>query len=166
MREGKWDWVKNHLYIFLPYLLGSIATAGLVCLKEKYNLDCFNIKSFDEVLGSIISFGSIVIGFYSAFYGIIVSMQRSKFMVLLRQSKYNKSLPNQLLFSLLSAFSSLIMSIMLQVLINYESIFILVLYYVWGFITIVFITYSLQTSILSIALIFGSEGEEKQTKDI
>lgn len=79
-----------------------------------------NLGGFENILESIVNFLSIVIGFYSAFYGIIISMYESRFMQKLLKSQYRDELPLLLLLSLISAFVCLILTIVMQSLIFYN----------------------------------------------
>lgn len=88
-------------------------------------------------------------------------MQKTKFMQALAESEYSDELPKLLLWSLVSAFMSLILTIFMQVLINYYSLIILVIYFGWCVLVGIFITYAFQTSLLSIAMLFGSEPIKK-----
>lgn len=144
------------LYKMLPLLVGTFVSALFGIIYWKCGLSFYNLKGFENVLESVVTFVSIVIGFYSAFYGMIIAMSKSAFMRELQQSKYKKDLPKILLYSLFSAFSTLIVTLIMQILINYDTLFNLIIYFIWLFLVGIFITYALQTSILSIAMIFGS----------
>lgn len=143
-------------YKILPILVGTVLSGAFIIIYWKYGLSFYNLKGFENVLESVVNFVSIVIGFYSAFYGMIIAMSKSAFMKELQQSKYRKDLPEILLYSLLSAFSTLVVTLVMQILINYDTSFALIIYFIWAFLVGIFITYALQTSILSIAMIFGS----------
>ena len=158
--------MKNFLFRYCPYMIGLGAFLFLMLMNLKYNLSFSNIKGLDSVFESIIGFLSIVIGFYSAFYGMIISMTKSKFMSELRKSKYKDDLPKLLFSSLMSSFGTLILTILMQILIHYENVYIVYIFYFWGFLLGVVITYALQTSLLSISMVFYSEPEEKKTKSI
>lgn len=153
--------MKNYIFKFLPLIMGLILVFAAIFLNCKYNLNYRTIKGFNSVLESMVNFLSIVIGFYSAFYGMIISMQKTKFMQALAESEYSDELPKLLLWSLVSAFMSLILTIFMQVLINYYSLIILVIYFGWCVLVGIFITYAFQTSLLSIAMLFGSEPIKK-----
>ncbi|APP10922.1 hypothetical protein [Lactiplantibacillus plantarum] len=143
-------------YKILPILVGTVLSGAFIIIYWKYGLSFYNLKGFENVLESVVNFVSIVIGFYSAFYGMIIAMSKSAFMKELQQSKYRKDLPEILLYSLLSAFSTLVVTLVMQILINYDTSFALIIYFIWFLLVGIFITYALQTSILSIAMIFGS----------
>lgn len=153
--------MKRILFKFLPLLTGLVIVVVAIFLKSKLKLDYQNIKGFRSVLESIVNFLSIVIGFYSAFYGMIISMQKTKFMRTLAESEYKNELPKLLTWSLISAFLCLIITISMQVLVNYKFTFIYYVYFFWCFIVGVFITYAFQTSLLSIVMIFESDPVKK-----
>lgn len=153
--------MKRILFKFLPLLTGLVIVVVAIFLKSKLKLDYQNIKGFRSVLESIVNFLSIVIGFYSAFYGMIISMQKTKFMRTLAESEYKNELPKLLTWSLISAFLCLIITISMQILVNYKFTFIYYVYFFWCFIVGVFITYAFQTSLLSIVMIFESDPVKK-----
>lgn len=157
--------IINFIYLSIAPLCGAFLVV-VALLLQLNGLTFFNIKGIKDVIGSVISVGSIVIGFYSAFYGILVSIQKSKFMELLSKSKYRKAMPKLLIMALITAFVSVFLSIVLQILINYANHFILGMffYYVWLLITAMFIVYAFQTSVLAIYLIF--DGDERIKKRI
>lgn len=153
--------MKRILFKFLPLLTGLVIVVVAIFFKSKLKLDYQNIKGFRSVLESIVNFLSIVIGFYSAFYGMIISMQKTKFMRTLAESEYKNELPKLLIWSLISAFLCLIITISMQILVNYKFTFIYYIYFFWCFIVGVFITYAFQTSLLSIVMIFESDPVKK-----
>ena len=153
--------MKRILFKFLPLLTGLVIVVVAIFFKSKLKLDYQNIKGFRSVLESIVNFLSIVIGFYSAFYGMIISMQKTKFMRTLAESEYKNELPKLLIWSLISAFLCLLITISMQILVNYKFTFIYYIYFFWCFIVGVFITYAFQTSLLSIVMIFESDPVKK-----
>lgn len=154
------------LYYISPYILGMLLLVIFAILKLFFKIDFLNLKGLKDVLNSVISFVSIVIGFYSAFYGMIISVHKSNFFVSLQKSKYKDVLPNQLYCSLIFAFLALILTIALQVLMNYAFWLSYVIYFAWAFVTGVFMTYAFLTSILSIAIIFYSDPLSKKIEDL
>lgn len=147
-------------------LIGACLVIFLLWINRQFHLNYYNIKGFENVLESIVNFLSIVIGFYSAFYGMIISMTKTRFLAELRQSKYKSVLPKILIKALSTSFLALIITILLQILINYKNDFIIYIYYTWGFFVGAFITYSFRTALLSIAMIFGSEPEQIEGVDV
>ncbi|MCX2455639.1 hypothetical protein [Lacticaseibacillus nasuensis] len=157
---------RRWIYMLLPFITAIIFLIGAVALKCIYGLDYENLLGFKDVLESLVGFVSIVIGFYSAFYGMIISMSRSTFFLNLKRSRFKKDLPRILLYSLLSAFMTLILTIALQIFVNYKNLLGEVIYFVWVFITGIFLTYALQTSILSIAIVFFGDSDKIEIKKI
>ena len=158
---------KSHkLYYMAPYILGVVLLIFFIILKLFFKIDYLNLKGLKDVLNSFISFVSIVIGFYSAFYGMIISVNKSNFFVSLQKSKYKDVLPNQLYYSLIFAFLALVLTITLQILMNYAFWLSYVIYFAWSFVIGVFMTYAFLTSILSIAIIFYSEPLKKEVKKL
>lgn len=158
--------MNRPLYKILPFLVGTVVLVILGIIYWKYGLSFYNLKGFENVLESIVNFISVVIGFYLVFYGMIIAMSKSAFMKELQQSKYRKDLPEILLYSLFSAFSTLIVTLIMQILINYDTLFTLIIYFIWAFLVGIFITYALQTSLLSIAMIFGSSPVAKRRSQL
>lgn len=155
---------RNLFYNTFSPILGILAVLMNIYI-QLHGYTFFNIKGLSSVIESVMNLGSIVIGFYSAFYGILVSIQKNKFMELLNKSKYKKVMPRLLTLALITAFLSVIISIILQVLINYSNHFILgtSFFYLWIFVSVVFIAYAFQTSMLAIYLIFDSDVRKKKT---
>lgn len=151
---------------YSPAGIGFCLALFLWWLNNNFCLNYGNIKGFENILESIVNFLSIVIGFYSAFYGMIISMTKTRFLEELKKSEYKEALPNLLIMALLTSFLALILTILLQILINYENNYILYLYYLWGFLVGSFITYSFRTALLSIAMIFGSDPDEMEETDV
>lgn len=149
--------MKNFVFKIAPLITGIAVLVLLIVVQESFNLSYKNLSGFENILESMVNFLSIVIGFYSAFYGMIISMTKTDFLKELSKSKYKSVLPKILIYSLLSSFATLITTILLQVVKNYPSNFAYLLYIFWGFLVGVFITYSIQTALLSIAMIFYSE---------
>ena len=106
--------MKNYLFRYCPYVVGLVVLFILMVLKLKFKLSFNNIEGLESVFESIIGFLSIVIGFYSAFYGMIISMTKSKFYDGTRNSKYKDELTKLLISSLMFSFITLIITILMQ----------------------------------------------------
>lgn len=154
------------LFKIFPPLAGLALLLLMVWFNLKYGITYSSLRGFSNVLSSIVNFSSIVIGFYLAFYGMIIFMYKSKFMKELLNSKYRNELPLLLVFSLISAFACLILTIIMQLLITYKLEITNLLYYVWFLLVGIFVTYAFQTAMLSIAMIFESDPQKKQKKNL
>lgn len=121
-----------------------------------------------EVLGSVINFSSIVIGFYTAMYGIIISFMQSDKHNIFKEINTKKNLADtfkfQLQISLVISFISLIVSIILQAkLVSNISLIGYILFYIWLFFTIMLFTVSGITMLFLIRLIFAKEQNERES---
>lgn len=154
--------MRNKIFKFAPLGVGVLLVGIMVFFNKKYGVNYKSLGGYENILESMVNFLSIVIGFYSAFYGMIISMYKSKFMQELLKSKYRNELPLLLVFSLISAFLCLILTIIMQSLITYKLEITNFIYYVWFLFVGIFITYAFQTSLLSIAMIFESNPKKKK----
>ena len=152
--------MRNKLFKIAPLIVGALLVIMMISLNKKYGVNYRNFGGYENILESMVNFLSIVIGFYSAFYGMI--MYKSKFMKELLKSKYRNELPLLLVFSLVSAFACLILTIIMQSLITYKLEITNLLYYVWFLLVGIFVTYAFQTSLLSVAMIFESNPQKKK----
>lgn len=158
--------MMGKLFKMFPPLVGLLLLFLMGLLNIKYGINYHSLKGFSKILDSTVNFLSIVIGFYSAFYGMIISMQKTKFLTELSKLKHKNDLPKLLINSLCSAFLCLILTIVLQSLIEYRLRITTVLFYTWFFLVGLFITYAFQTSMLSITMIFESDPQKKQKKNL
>ena len=154
--------MRNKLFKIAPLFVGVLLVAVMFFFNKKYGVNYRNLGGYENILESMVNFLSIVIGFYSAFYGMIISMYKSKFMQELLKSKYRNELPLLLVFSLISAFACLILTIVMQSLITYNLEITNIVYYGWFLLVGIFVTYAFQTSLLSIAMIFESNPQKKK----
>ncbi|ASV96574.1 hypothetical protein N2F29_07660 [Enterococcus faecium] len=148
---------KHHTFFWIfPFLTG--AAFVWVCWLTQFS---YTDEGFDNLLDSMINFTSIIIGFYSAFYGILITIKETSFMKNIRGSAIEKKLKYQLFISLLSAFTTLILSMLLQIFQYKETLFSFVIFYIWMFCSGLFMALSLQTIILSLEIVFESDPEKK-----
>lgn len=158
--------IKHLLYYLIPYIFGLLIFGVFAFLNIKYKIYYYNIKGFKDVLGSFVNFVSIVIGFYSAFYAIIVSVNKSSFFTILEKSEYKNVLPIELFLALISAFLTLSFTIILQMLINYKLWISYLIYFCWTFIIGVFMAYAFLISVLFISVIFYSTPVNEEPEDV
>ncbi|UQS81896.1 hypothetical protein MOO45_06805 [Bombilactobacillus folatiphilus] len=154
--------MKRSVYI-KPYFFGVIVDIVLLLLKYYLNFD-YTSNGMSSALDSIVGFLSIIIGFYTAFYGIIISEMKSSLMKKLMDSKDKDELPKLLKRCIGYSFFSLILTIIFQLLIYYKNRIVLLFYFLWAFILVVCITYAYIVAQLSIFLIFYGEKKPKKKK--
>lgn len=152
---------RNILY---PSLLAIILVLLWVFFVKKTTFG-----GLSSVLESIITFSSIIIGFYTAMYGVIITfIQSDKKNVFDRMSDYQleDTFKFQLYFSLLTSFFALILSIIMQSeLINLTSMAGNLFFYVWLFSTFMLFIVSGITMSFLIRLIFAKQVKPReQTK--
>lgn len=122
------------------------------------------IKGYDEVLNSIITFSSIIIGFYTAMYGVLLTLKEADIFKKFRELKIDKTFKIQLYESLVVSFLILIASIALQVLVNYEQLQLTQLFfYAWSFLLGYFVSGSFKTIQLLLKIMFNHEEKTKQS---
>ena len=149
---------EHHIFFWIfPFLTGAVFV--LICSLTQFS---YNDKGFDNLLDSMINFTSIIIGFYSAFYGILITIKDTSFMKNIRGSAIEKKLKYQLFISLLSAFTTLILSMMIQIFQYKETFASILIFYIWTFFSGLFMALSLQTIILSLEIVFESEPKKKR----
>ncbi|MGM0181513.1 hypothetical protein IGK74_000410 [Enterococcus sp. AZ150] len=134
--------IINMMY---PIFLSLVGWSILVYfLKFSYQT-----KGYSEVLESIINFSSIIIGFYTAMYGIMISLLDSDLFKIFRKNKVETYLKFQLYDSLIISFIVLILSIIMQVLVQQPKSNITNIFFnIW----ILLIGYFIGTSFRSISL--------------
>lgn len=147
-------------YIGLPLLAGVLLLFGCLHFKVK-----MNFEGMSDVLNSIITFTSIVIGFYTAMYGVLITLENSDFFKRLRSNKADSVFKGQLYLSLGTAFITLILSIYLQGVSKYpfnlRHFFFLLWIFLIGFL---FMT-SFQSISLLLRVVFNHTQIRNETSD-
>ena len=148
------------MYFIFPYFTGICAIFIFLKLGITYK-----IKGFPEVLSSMIGFASSIIGFYSAMYGIIVSLPNSKLLARWKKKDIFTSFKYQVLASLFWAIVIFLLSIFMQICINYSYWWIQWLFLVWIFLSAVLISITMQTIVIFLVLLFDTD-EQPSTKGL
>ncbi|EAD1138782.1 hypothetical protein AR000_08665 [Listeria monocytogenes] len=110
---------KTILLSIIVYLLGVVLMILTICNVIPY---CYKIKGFNKVLESVINFSAIIIGFYSAMYGVLLTLKNSDIFKKFKFYGAESTVKFQLYESLICSFFVLVSSIMMQVLENYINI--------------------------------------------
>lgn len=148
--------VTTFLSLLFPLVIGAI----FVILKLKFKLS-YNLLGFSSVLESVITFSSIIIGFYTAMYGVLLTLKDSDIMTAFRENKLTGILKFQLYDSLIASFLILILSILLQVLVKYPGEFASRTMCFWTFTVGYFMTTSFRAITLLLRIMFNSEDQSK-----
>lgn len=154
------------LFKLVPSLVGLTLLLLMVCINLIYGITYNSLRGFSNILASMATFSSITIGFFSAFYGLVITMQKTRFMAELANSEQRNDLPKLLVCALSSAFLCLILTMIMQSLIEYELPITTVLFYTWFFLVGLFATYVFQIAMLSISIIFEGDPQPKQKKTL
>lgn len=142
--------------IGLPLLAGVVLLGSCIHFKVKVNFE-----GMPDVLNSIITFTSIVIGFYTAMYGVLITLENSDFFKRLRSNKADSVFKWQLYLSLVTAFITLILSIYLQGVSEYPFKLRHFVFLLWIFL----VGFLFMTSFLSISLLLRVVFNHTQIKN-
>lgn len=110
---------------------------------------------------SIITFSSIIIGFYTAMYGVMITLKDSDVMKEFRSRELTGLLKFQLYDSLVASFFILILSILLQIGINYTNNITNIIFCLWIAVLGYFIATSFRSIALLLKIMFNSENQNK-----
>jgi hypothetical protein len=133
------------------------------------------VKGYSSVLESVITFSSIIIGFYTAMYGILISIMDSDIFKIFKNNGVEGIFKFQLYDSLITSFIVLFLSIAMQVLKNYPNIEIVfwvkinlttVFFYIWIFVLGYFIGTSFRSISLLLKLMFKHNVETKSNSNL
>lgn len=112
---------KNKFNMTYPLIIGCTLVIGSIYLETKHlNILFFELAGMNDVLNSSISVSSILIGFYAAMYSILLSKDRSKMMERILTEEKNL-FSYQLYSSLASTFIFMLLSMLMQIFINYPT---------------------------------------------
>ncbi|EGP5619860.1 hypothetical protein R5H55_000334 [Enterococcus faecium] len=149
--------VFSILFWVAPWVTGAVFLGLLWFLK----LDV-KVHGLDNLLNSMIAFTSMIIGFYSAFFGILIAIKETGAMKRIRGTKVEKNLKYLLYMAIFTAFITLMLSMVLQIVKHYPSPMSKFIFNMWFFMIGVFIIFSFQTVVLSLELIFNNNPIKKK----
>lgn len=128
----------------------------------------FQTEGYDSVLESIINFSSIIIGFYTAMYGIMIGLFDSDLFKIFRKNKVQNYFKYQLYDSLVVSFLILLLSIAMQVLMNITDIssirYVTLIFKMWTFILGYFVGTSFRSITLLLKIMFHHNKPNKMNK--
>lgn len=152
---------NSFLNIIYPWILGLL----LVILSFVLNLNS-DINGFENILESIIQFSGLVIGFYTAMYGLVI-VAGSKILKKFKDSQLDKVFKTNLIQSLSLSFLAYIISVVMQALrYNKDKIFSIANFdimwnelgfIIWIFIVGVFIGMSYRSIRLLLKMLFYND---------
>lgn len=137
-----------------------VTCGGLLYLSMNNRFFYLKLEDFKTMLNSSIDFLSIIIGFYSAFIGIVIAVKEDiSFMELDK-----RTVKNFIRGSICISFITLIMSFILQVFVCYKSLWWLV--YLWIIFFILSIACAFLTILLTLRSVFGNDDIPKKKEKI
>lgn len=144
-RNKKW-WENDVLNLIYPLIIASFCLFLKNTITIKHPID-----GFGDVLSSITSFSSIIIGFYTAMYGVLLTLSNSDFMKKMKRENLQGLLKFQLYDSLIASFLAFIISVIVQVTRHYGGQISIISFNLWVFI----VSYFVATSFRSISLLLN-----------
>ena len=159
--------IKNGL-VFIIHWVNILypAILGFVALSIKMNFPYpHKILGFNDVLTSIVSFSAIIIGFYTAMYGVLISISDSDFMKKARQYNLDGLFKYQLYDSLAASFITFLISVVVQVMMNYNNKATDICFDIWVFCTAYFLATSFRSISLLIGILFNHDQKKSGTSD-
>lgn len=153
--------VMEIIYNIYPLIFGIVSFLFFLYFSIDYT-----IIGFQDVLNSIITFSSIIIGFYTAMYGVLISLNNTDIFKKFRINKIDGTLKTQLYESLIVSFLILIVSIALQVLMNYQKLITELTFFLWSFLLGHFLSTSFRAISLLLRIMFNHDEKVREsTKD-
>lgn len=152
--------IQRALYVMertYPYVVALVSV--ILCKNFKFNM--MISKEYTELLNGLVTLDSIIIGFLGAVMPVILSMKNeSKFVKYVfekdKKNLFCKYLKVTILLGILNVVSCLVMHVKDAIPDNYWIKF----YYVWIFITVVFLTSTYRSMSHMITLIFTKDEKE------
>lgn len=134
-------------------------------LRNVFNFN-YSTAGYNDVLESIINFSSIIIGFYTAMYGVMIGLMDSDIFKIFRKNNVEGYFKYQLYDSLVSSFAILLLSIVMQVVIQQPKTgFTSVLFNLWIIILGYFIGTSFRSITLLLKLMFHHSTNDEQSEE-
>lgn len=131
---------------------------GVLFLILQYTFKVtYKVSGFEHLLESVITFSSIIIGFYSAMYGVLITLKDSDIFMRFRENGLTGIFRAQLYESLSSSFVILVVSVSLQVLKNYTSTFTNIVFLIFVFTLGWFLSNSFRAISLLLKIMFNNK---------
>lgn len=144
--------MNNKFYFVIPWLVCLIISVVALLLNFSYKA-----KNFDKVLESVITFGSIILGFLGALLGIIITIKNSDIMQEIHKKEQDKLLKSYFSESLSFGFAVIIFSIILQLLLDEDLVFASCIFFLWMFSLFVFLFSSYRIVSLLMKILFKAD---------
>lgn len=148
--------IINEIY---PWVGGLI----LLLCNHWFKLTPSDLQSFDSILESIIQFSGLIIGFYTAMYGLVLVSNNNELFKTFKSRGVNNIFKRNLIQSLGISFLTFVISVIMQEVRHLDKLvklfiikinFANVGFNIWLFITVVFILMSYRTIRLLLKILF------------
>lgn len=124
----------------------------------------YTINNFDDLLVSVITFGSIVTGFLGALLGILMSIRNSDIVKEIFSNYAKNILKFYFYETFILGFLLIIFTSSMQILIGYDFNFTLYIYYLWIFISFSFIPSTFRIVKILLDIFFRSNNRKERPK--
>lgn len=153
--------MKNSIGYFwerlYPYVIGCIVS--ILCFKFDFNIRANN--NFEDLLGGLVTLGSIIIGFLGAILPTVLSMRNESAFVKYVFDKDKEKLFSKYLKATISlGLIDVLVSLVMYVRDNFPKRIGEFVYYWWIFITIAFIVATYRSLTHMVSLMFAEEDQE------
>lgn len=151
--------IAKKLELLYPMFIG-IAALG-IAFSYKMN---YQIKNFDNVLDTIITFSSIVTGFLAALLGILVSIKDSEIVKTIFKSREKATLKYYFYETFTLGFVLVLTSGVMHVLIGYDFNVTLLFFYFWILITFWFFPSTYRVISILLSVLFKSNNSTNSSR--
>ncbi|AVK60545.1 hypothetical protein C5Z25_01615 [Lactobacillus sp. CBA3605] len=152
---------SHKLGTLLNLIYPLLFSAFFISIKFLLDLN-YTIHGFDKILESTITFSSIIIGFYTAMYGVLITLKDSDIMRAFRKNQLTGILKFQLYDSLTVSFCVLITSVVMQSLIYYPGVLAGSVTNIWTLLVGYFVATSFRAITLLLNIMFNSDDESRK----
>ncbi|WP_270370610.1 hypothetical protein [Aerococcus urinaeequi] len=149
----------DYIIKYFPFILAGVGTFVLYFCKITAE-----VEGLESVLESVITFSSIIIGFYTAMYGVLISLKDSDIFKAFDEFDLKSLFTFQLYESVIISFLVLSVSIIMQISIHYENKLSFIIFYIWLFTTLSFFISTIRTVNLLLKILLHHNHDAKLFK--
>lgn len=146
--------------MFAPFIL----SLSFACINFKLKIIDSTLPGLEKILESVITFTSIIIGILIALFGVVVTLSDTDVMKKLQQNKGDRVIFHYSLETLVTNFIVLILSIVMQSLIEFDPSLGLIDFYVsiWFLFSLYSITSSIRTIYYLLLISFNQDNKSSR----
>nr|DAJ07209.1 MAG TPA: hypothetical protein [Caudoviricetes sp.] len=147
-------WLGTLLNLIYPFFFSVL----FLIIKDYFKIN-YSLKGYENILESIITFSSIIIGFFTAMYGVLITLKDSDVLRAFRRNGLTGILKYQLYDSLTVSFLVLVISVIMQGLENYPGPITGSVANIWTLLVGYFIATSFRAITLLLKIVFHPDDE-------